>query len=182
MGLIKVISGAQIGADIAGLRAAHHAGLETGGWMPNGFRTKTGRLHPEFVELYGLLETPSPKYPPRTELNVWGSDATFRFAYNWYSPGEKLTQKLLTQHQRPRFDVELRKFDDHWSPFGFPPALVDGLAMAAASWLIQENVKILNVAGNADSSIELCVEDFLFRVFKWEELLSNGDRKTSPPD
>jgi Circularly permutated YpsA SLOG family len=37
--LKKIISGGQTGADQAGLRTAKRLGIETGGWMPQGWRT-----------------------------------------------------------------------------------------------------------------------------------------------
>lgn len=53
--LRRVISGGQAGVDQAGLRAAKAAGLETGGWMPNGWRTADGP-RPDLAEQFGLVE------------------------------------------------------------------------------------------------------------------------------
>jgi Circularly permutated YpsA SLOG family len=39
---MKIISGGQTGADQAGWRAAKACGLETGGWMPKGWKTELG--------------------------------------------------------------------------------------------------------------------------------------------
>ena len=74
---MKIISGGQIGADIAALRAAKRLGLETGGWMPKGFRTKDGD-HPEYAQEYGMMETQTYDYPRRTKLNVIEADCTLR--------------------------------------------------------------------------------------------------------
>jgi hypothetical protein len=40
--LKKIISGAQTGADFAGLIVAKHFGYETGGWMPKGYKNLDG--------------------------------------------------------------------------------------------------------------------------------------------
>ncbi len=90
MKLQKVISGGQTGADIAGLRAAKISGLETGGWIPRGFRTETGS-NPSLAT-FGLKETPTDGYQLRTLYNVRDSDATFWFGRS-DSLGGKLTLK-----------------------------------------------------------------------------------------
>ena len=46
--------------------------------MPDRFQTENGR-HPEFAELYGAKEFPSPEYPPRTRANVSLADAVVIF-------------------------------------------------------------------------------------------------------
>jgi hypothetical protein len=152
MPLARVISGGQTGADRAALAAARAAGIATGGWMPDGFRAHDG-LHPEFAELYGVRETPSRRYPPRTALNVKQSDATLRFATDWDSPGEVLTLALCEQYDRPHFEVT--------------PG--DGtLPAAVAEWITAHGVRVLNVAGNAERTspgIQAWVEEFLGEVF-----------------
>ncbi len=85
MPLRKIISGAQTGADRAGLDAAVELGLETGGWIPHGGRIDEGN-HPELIPLYGLKETFGPDYPTRTLNNVLDSDGTVLFG-NMNSPG-----------------------------------------------------------------------------------------------
>lgn len=153
--LKKVISGGQIGADIAGLRAAHVCGLATGGYMPRGFRTKSGSLSASEVAKFGLREHSSDKYPPRTETNVVISDGTVRLAYNFASPGERLTKKLCIKYGKPYFDVSLAYYDG-WH--------IDDEGLS--DWLEAKQIEVLNVAGNADIWIERPVEQFLVEVFK----------------
>jgi hypothetical protein len=74
----RVIGGGQTGADQAGWRAAHAAGIATGGSMPRGFLTEQGP-RPEFAEMFGAVELDSPDYPPRTRANVCDSDGTLVF-------------------------------------------------------------------------------------------------------
>lgn len=152
MRLERVISGGQTGADRAALAAAKAAGIPTGGWMPRGFRAQDG-ARPEFAELYGLREHASDRYPPRTALNVKESDSTLRFATDWDSPGEVLTLSLCERYGRPRLDV---------TPAG-PVTPAD-----VAAWLRENEVRILNVAGNTERTspgIEAFVAGFLAEVF-----------------
>ena len=151
MHLERVISGGQTGADRAALIAARNAGIPTGGWMPRGFRAQDGH-HPEFAELYGLRETRSERYPPRTALNAKESDATLRFATNWDSPGEVLTLELCVKHSKPYLDV---------TPGAIAPVDV-------AEWITSNNVRVLNVAGNSERTslgIQEWVTEFLTDVF-----------------
>jgi len=75
----KIISGAQIGADIAGLKAAKLLGLETGGYVLKNCKTLDGNK-PEWITLYGLTELASVSYLERTALNVKHSDGTGLYA------------------------------------------------------------------------------------------------------
>lgn len=169
--LTKIISGAQTGADRAGLIAAKQVGLDTGGWMPKGYLAQdegpTGnRYHPEFAEMYGIKEHSSPKYPPRTAMNVKQSDGTIRFATNWASSGERLTLRMIKQYSKPYIDVDPNSDD-------VPPDLV-------ARWILDNNIKVLNVAGNSERTspgIARFTVDFLLSVF---ELLrdSNGKKES----
>ena len=65
MGILKIISGRQTGVDIAALRAAKCMGLQTGGWMPMGFRTLDGP-HPEYAEEFGMFAHRASNYSART--------------------------------------------------------------------------------------------------------------------
>jgi hypothetical protein len=153
MYLKRVISGGQTGADRAALAAAKAAGIATGGWMPRGFRAQDGP-QPEFAALYGIREHTSDRYPPRTTLNVKESDATLRFATVWDSPGEVLTRGMCSRYGKPQLEV---------TPGGkLTPADV-------AEWLVRNNVRVLNVAGNTERTspgIEAFVCDFLAEVFR----------------
>lgn len=149
----RVISGGQTGADRAALAAARSAGVPTGGWMPRGFLAHDGE-HPEFAELYGMREAPGDHHPVRTALNVKESDATLRFATNWDSPGEALTLALCERYRKPHLDV---------TP-GVGPTPEE-----VAAWVVGTGVRVLNVAGNAESTspgIQEWVEEFLGEVFR----------------
>jgi hypothetical protein len=151
--LRKVISGGQTGADRGGLKAARQFGLQTGGWMPRGFKALDGN-HPEFADLYGMQEHSSPAYPPRTHRNVSDSDGTIRFAGNWRSPGEICTMKAIRKAGKPYLDVD-----------------VCGTVQPAdaAEWIRANRIEVLNVAGNAEETVagmEEFVVAFLTQMFQ----------------
>lgn len=153
--ITKVISGGQIGADIAGLRAAKALGIETGGWMPKGWKAR-GSTHSEYAELYGMNEHPySSTYPPRTLLNVIYSDGTIRFATDFFSAGERCTLKCITDVGKPYFDIDLGMI-----------ATVDLQIERAIAWIKMHDIKTLNIAGNANYELEQPVELFVTAILK----------------
>lgn len=95
----KLISGGQSGVDIAAWDAAKKFGIETGGWLPRGFRTEYGP-RPHYAVLYGARETESSEYPTRTRLNVYESDALAWFG-DAHSRGGRLTLDLASQANIP---------------------------------------------------------------------------------
>jgi len=149
---LKVISGAQTGADRAALEAAKACGLETGGWMPQDFRAQDGN-HPEFEKLYNIQEHRDYRYNGRTRQNVEDSDGTIRFASKWSSPGEKLTLRYIKAFAKPHLDIDISK----------PPS-----PAVVVRWLEDNNIKTLNVAGNSEGTspgIQSFVRDYLEFVF-----------------
>jgi hypothetical protein len=67
--LERIVSGGKTGADPAAWPVARAFGIPTGGWMPREFLTEKGP-RPEFAELYGAREMPSPEYRERTRANA----------------------------------------------------------------------------------------------------------------
>lgn len=147
--LKKVISGGQTGADIGALRAAKDSGIETGGWIPRGFRTERGPKT-DRGSVYGLVETDTTDYLSRTGFNVRDSDITLWFGFP-KSPGGYATKKackffkkefICTNEMTPR---------------------------SLAEFLVKKNVSIINVAGNRESTnpdIEEATYRFLMLVFE----------------
>ena len=151
---MKVISGAQTGADQAGLFAAKDSGFETGGHIPNGFRTQAGS-QPEIAEMFGLIEHKSSSYPPRTKLNANNSDATLLLTFNSRSPGSVLTRKYAREGGKPLLDIDMN------DP-------IDPVRVALYIKAVQGNV--INIAGNGDGgpngvTFEACY-NYLMQVFK----------------
>lgn len=151
--LEKVISGGQTGADEAGLIAAKKCGIATGGTMPKNYRTEDGN-RPDFVELYGVQEHAVYHYGPRTFCNAKEGDGTIRLAYNFTTAGEKLTLKAANQFGKPVFDVDMNDPCDY---------------KEVVKWIRDNNIKVLNVAGNSASKCPLsfpnAVVDYLVKVF-----------------
>jgi hypothetical protein len=152
--LRKVVSGGQTGADQGGLEAARRAGLETGGWAPRDFLTEDGP-QPELADRYGLAPC-NGGYDERTVKNVQDSDATVIFARRLDSDGSKLTLEAVARLGRP--------------------FLVNPTAAELAAFLRENDVEVLNVAGNRESlapGIGAEVEHLLIQTF---ELLLSADQ------
>lgn len=131
----KVISGGQTGADKAGLVAAYNLGIKTGGTAPQGWRIclpdGSDGTDPELGEKYGLVQHKSREYPPRTKQNVIDSDGTVWIGYN-KSPGGKLTAKTCYEKGKP--------------------LILNPTPEQLRRWILENNIKVLNVAGNRESS------------------------------
>jgi hypothetical protein len=128
-------------------------GLETGGWIPKGFKTEKG-FQPELGELYNLEEHTSDKYPPRTFTNARDSDGTIRIAANFNSPGEKMTLKAIQQYDKPYIDISMSN----------PRPISE-----VVTWLQENKIETLNVAGNRESSapgITAFAENYLTMVIQ----------------
>lgn len=141
--LNKVISGGQTGADVAGLAAARIFLMSTGGTAARGFGTETGPN----LELKNLGLVEGGNYNQRTYKNVENSDGTIRLAVNFNSPGERCTLEAIERYKKPHFDVNL---------------LDPILCSYAALWITSNEIKILNVAGNRESSAKISVYKNVF--------------------
>lgn len=138
--MLRVVnSGFQTGADIAGIKTAKRFGLITGGLMTKGFRTTDGPK-PEYVELYGAIESYFESYPYRTERNVINTDATLALAYDFRSRGEILTKNMCDKHRRPYKKVDLNPTSKKVF-FASIPEIIE--------WLTICKVEKLNIAGNS---------------------------------
>ena len=147
---IKVISGGQTGADIGGLRAADERYLPTGGHAPKGFRTERGN-DPILGKHYGLVETASESYVPRTKINIQNADITLIFGD--VTGGTKLTKDFCREVGKPY--VIIKDFSE-------------ADMIACFNQLKQYNQVIINIAGNRESKnkgISKRVEEFCVKLF-----------------
>lgn len=151
---MKIISGGQVGADIAALQFAKSRGLETGGWMPKGFKTRNGEC-PDYAEIYGMVETNDGGYPERTRMNVFSSDVTLRFGHNFRTYGEMCTARFIREYKKPHLDIWLNPVSKETMP---TPWYV-------AEWIIMYRPQVINIAGNSYPTIEVEVRIFLHKVF-----------------
>lgn len=138
---MKVISGCQTGADEAGLRAAKALGISTGGTMPKGYKTQAGP-RPDWAELYGLEESRSEKYPPRTRKNVKDSDVTIIFG-DEHSPGCTLTKKYCDELGKISFAIPADDRSDE---------VTDLVKSLLLQFFMEHKPKIINIAGNREES------------------------------
>ena len=152
MKIAKVISGGQTGADQAGLFAGRACGIETGGKAPKGWRTEKGSA--PWLKDYGLSQSGSSAYPPRTEYNVSTSDLTIVLG-NHKSPGCKLTIRHCRGYERDYLVVN--NFDDR-----------DFVKCYLHIMNEMPGGLIVNIAGNREEStpgIGKKAERFLIRLF-----------------
>lgn len=151
---MKIISGAQTGADQAGLDVAYFLCMPTGGYITKGGRTSNGPLSKDYIAKMSLVELPSASYQVRTWKNVEESDGTIRLAIDFTSPGEKCTMAAILKYNKPHIDVDLLEPID--------PSVV-------RRWLVDNNIKVLNVAGNCQwkekMNIYKLVYQYLLDVF-----------------
>lgn len=127
--LTKIISGGQEGADEGGLEGAYLLGIATGGTAPLYYRTHT-RCKPELLrDKYGLKQSTSWAYPPRTEDNVRDSDATVWVGRK--SPGYYCTLKACTKLGKTMLD--------------------NPTAKELSEWCHVSDIGVLNVAGNRET-------------------------------
>ena len=155
--LEKVISGGQTGVDQVAVIVASEYGLNTGGIMPEGWRTEDGS-NPEFGQKYGLREGTSPEYPIRTEANVRNSDGTMRIALKLNSKGMRSTMNAIAKHRKPHFDLDLKSYQKDAN-------ILDKVQ----EWITANNIKTLNIAGNKetkDNNISILAREFLLRLMK----------------
>jgi len=130
----RIISGAQTGADRGALNAAIVVGIPHGGWCPKGRKAEDGAI----PDQYQVKETESANYQVRTEKNVLDADATVIIASYPLGPGTVLTLDLCLKHRRRVMIIQTG-----WST---PQA-----AVAICTFITENNVKVLNVAGSRES-------------------------------
>ncbi len=133
---MKIISGAQTGADRAGLDVAIDLGLDYGGSLPKGRLTEEGPLDPKYDR---MTELDSPSYPKRTLKNVLDPDATLLFTVGKISGGTALTLRRAKEHGKPYLHINLESQSE------------DRAVQVVSSWLDQVKPGVLNVAGSRES-------------------------------
>lgn len=127
----KIVSGGQTGVDRAALDAAISLGIPHGGWLPRGRKTEDGPL-PAF---YQLKEMASAAYKDRSLQNVMDSDGTLIIARGPLTGGSVATLKAAEANKKPCLYVNLND----------TPAFL--ASSKVVEWLVDLNIKILNVAG-----------------------------------
>lgn len=128
---LKVISGGQTGADLAGLWVARCFGLETGGHAPKDFQTQAGNKL-ELAQVFGLVEH-SQGYRQRTIENVRNGHVTLVFSRNLRSYGTVLTANSAAKLNKPLFIIEDTRTAHGFLDYFWGRGMVDNPA-AYQSW------------------------------------------------
>ena len=81
-----------------------------------------------------FIEHKSPKYPPRTYENA-SADATIAFAFDFNTPGEKLTKDAVISQGKIYIPVN-------------PLCILDSEKRRDNAMLFENNVSTINIAGN----------------------------------
>ena len=150
--VVKIVSGAQTGADRAALDVAIRWGMPHGGWCPKDRRAKDGPIGGQYL----LKETPSHNYIQRTEWNVRDSDATVIFTKGEPSGVTLKTFQFARKHGKPCLLV--------WQEGGYQPVV------HLQRFLADHGVQVLNVAGSRESKspgIYLATYDLLEQAIFW---------------
>ncbi len=134
---LTIISGGQTGVDRAALDAALKLNVPIDGWCPRGRIAEDGVL----PERYQLRETPSSRYPERTEWNVRDSDGTLLLPYGRLLGGTGLTARLAARYEKPTLRIDLAD-----------PADRRNAASKILDWMLEFGITRLNVAGPRASS------------------------------
>jgi hypothetical protein len=128
---MKIISGGQTGVDRAALDVALKLGLPHGGWCPKKRKAEDGPI-PSF---YFLRETESEDYSERTKKNIADSDGTLILVcgdINKVSDGTILTKNEVSSKNKPNLIFDLLGADNE---------------SVVINWIIENKIKILNIAG-----------------------------------
>jgi hypothetical protein len=153
----RVISGGQVGVDMAALRAAKACGIPTGGHAPAGWKTEAGPA--PWLADYGLMQCTSPNYAERTRMNVADSDATLVLTHRMpLTGGTRLTLEMANKIRHGWISVLYPKGTGE---FAF-------VLSQAEIWLERTDPFTLNVAGPRESKcpgIGALAEAFLTELF-----------------
>jgi Circularly permutated YpsA SLOG family len=162
-GIQKIVSGGQTGVDQAALDAAIELGIAHGGWCPKGRLCEAGRIDAK----YHLNELSTADYVARTLKNVQDSDGTLILYVERLTGGTALTNRLARQCGKPVHRVRLNS-----------PIASDRVV----SWLVENDIRILNVAGPRASScpsVHRLARQFLLGLLSRPRDLFNLPENTS---
>ena len=154
MGITKIISGGQTGADRAGLDTALWHNFPHGGWCPKGRKAEDGPIG----EQYNLTETHSADYLQRTEWNVRDSDGTIVFTFAAEVTGGSMrTVEFARKHKKPCLHIHRGYYQ--------PAELIQ-------VFIKEHSVHALNIAGSRESKepgIHDWVKGVLDNALFWSE-------------
>jgi hypothetical protein len=121
--------------------AAKALGIACGGTAPQDWWTETG-CQEQLMRGFGMTECAEPGYPARTRQNVMDADGTLIVGSD-ATGGTALTTTIAKHHNKPLFYVAF--------PVPADAAPLEKIADDFRTWLTQQGVRTLNVAGNRES-------------------------------
>ncbi len=133
--LRKIISGGQTGADRAAIDLAIKLSIPHGGWISKGRKTESGPLPLK----YKLREMNTYDYPSRTKQNIIDSHGTVILSRGRLSSGSALTKSFSKVAGKPNCHIDLLNNDSFEA------------AMILQSFILENQIEILNVAGSRAS-------------------------------
>lgn len=135
LNLLKIISGAQTGADRAALDFAIENNIPHFGWVPKGRIAEDGKIPSK----YNVQETSRSNYNQRTEANILSSDGTLIISYGDLKGGSLYTKKYAEDNNKPVLYIDLSL------------NLLYQATIKIKQWLIINDIHVLNVAGPRQS-------------------------------
>ena len=127
----KIVSGGQTGVDRAALDWAIAAGIEHGGWCPQGRAAEDGAI----PQRYRLMVLAGAGYRKRTRRNVEDSDGTLILNLGELDGGTRETVKFADRLQKHYLLIQLDAID------------ATAATASLLDWLKTAQVRVLNVAG-----------------------------------
>lgn len=127
---MKIISGGQTGVDRAALDAALEAGVECGGWCPQGRKAEDGAI----PDRYPLTELPG-GYRQRTRRNVQDSDGTLIVTFGEPIGGTATTLEFCEHERKPYLLLDANQTS------------AERAAEMVAEFVSKNRITVLNVAG-----------------------------------
>lgn len=136
LGVKKLISGGQTGADRAALDFALEHEIEIGGYVPFGRMAEDGRISDKYLN---LIEASSADPAVRTEKNVIAADATLIVSRGKLAGGSLLTRQLAEIQKKPFLHIDLSAVS------------TDDAAEMLTAWITATKPAVLNIAGPRES-------------------------------
>jgi hypothetical protein len=145
--------------------AAFRLGITTGGTAPSNWYTENGPN--PLLSLLGL--TAEGDYRQRTIKNIKDSDGTVLLSLTSNSPGSVLTRNEAKRQGKPFLEVDLnamialQQLDAGDTTLTLRTLVLEA-STAIQTWLVENTVRTLNVAGNREKSKDLATTHLVDRI------------------